>query len=165
MKKRVPSWIYPVLWVLFIFITSSSVVTQKQVATAISGTTGISQAAAFDAWKAIWWILVKGWHAAEFGILYALLRAALTRNPNRIKLASGIALTYALFDELHQVSVKSRGGQFSDVCIDAVGIALTYYLLDYPGKSKWKTALVVALAIVVINLLAIHPFGSFEGLF
>jgi VanZ family protein len=59
-------------------------------------------------------------HAAEFGILAALLVRALRRPGWAIAL--GVA--YAISDEVHQSFVEGRQGTVLDVGIDSVGIVV-----------------------------------------
>ena len=66
-------------------------------------------------------------HAAEYGVLGALLARATGR--------SGVALAlgtlYAVSDEIHQTFVSGRAGSPLDVAIDAIGVAC--------GIAVWQT--------------------------
>lgn len=152
------------LWISFIFLTSSSVITQQQLADGVASATGLGSSNVLQAWQLVWWIVVKGWHAVEFGVLYLLLRQT-KWSPWTIVFLS---ISYAFFDELHQAFVRSRGGRLSDVCIDMIGIAVAWYLLD--GKDVVRVSrlgrwLVCAAVIGAIYWLAMTPFGSLESLF
>ena len=71
-------------------------------------------------WRRLWWLPVKGWHATEFAILYALLRrAGLSKAESLALVAVGAGL-----DEFHQTFVKGRTGTPRDVLID-IGGAVT----------------------------------------
>jgi hypothetical protein len=77
-------------------------------------------------WGACWFLVVKGWHAAEFAILFLLVRAALGRftrlGPQR-RLGGTLAfcVLFAMSDEYHQTFVPGRGGNWTDVVIDCLG--------------------------------------------
>ncbi len=66
-------------------------------------------------------------HGLEFMLLGFLLMMAWARHPvrfsGRIILSFGIALLYALLDELHQQTVLTRGPSLLDAGIDALGAA------------------------------------------
>lgn len=64
-------------------------------------------------------VLRKLAHAAEFGILGALLQRALRREPLAILLGSA----YAATDEVHQAFVAGRHGSPVDWLIDTAGVA------------------------------------------
>jgi len=68
-------------------------------------------------WGKAWWLPVKGWHATEFAILYALLRqSGRSKEAALLLVAAGAAL-----DEYHQTFVKGRTGTPRDVLIDVSG--------------------------------------------
>ena len=85
---------------------------------------------------------------AEYAILAVLCWRAI-RQPQRhvprpwqwpeAGLALAIVLFYAASDELHQVFVPSRTGQFSDVVVDVSGGAIGLVLLWLMGKKfkRW----------------------------
>ena len=80
-------------------------------------------------WGYAWFTVVKGWHAAEFAILFTLIHALLKRrDPSRprrnLLTASALALLFAISDEYHQTHVPGRGGNGRDVAIDGLGIGL-----------------------------------------
>jgi NAD-dependent oxidoreductase involved in siderophore biosynthesis len=58
-------------------------------------------------------------HVTEYAIFAFLVRRALAAPA-----AFGLAVAYAMSDELHQSFVRGREGRPRDVAIDAVGIAL-----------------------------------------
>ena len=65
-------------------------------------------------------------HAGTFGLLFVLwLRAFDWRAP---RWAAGIAFLYAVSDEFHQHFIRDRVGSPIDVAIDAIGIALAWWL-------------------------------------
>jgi len=155
-------WLAVVAWVALIFLTSSSVVTTKQLARAVSTVTP-TPASEFEAfWRAIWWIPVKGWHVTEFALLFTFVYWASRRKP----LAAVISLGYAFFDEFHQVFVASRGGRLSDVLIDALGIFLAWQMVANFERPKhqraalWKWLIGLAVGGAAVYLLAHFPFGD-----
>jgi VanZ like family len=77
-------------------------------------------------WGSSWFAIVKGWHAAEFAILFTLARALLDRvagvsSGRALALALAFCLLYAISDEYHQTFVPGRGGTWVDVAIDTLG--------------------------------------------
>ena len=76
----------------------------------------------------------KAGHVSEYAVLCALSWRALTiqdsvTNPERgfrrcAMIAWGIAVAFAVTDELHQSRVPSREGQVRDVAVDALGATL-----------------------------------------
>ena len=78
-------------------------------------------------WGSSWFIIVKGWHAAEFAILCGLCSVLLNRI-ERLTARGAIGISvlfcvvFALADEYHQTFVPGRGGTWTDVSIDGIGI-------------------------------------------
>jgi VanZ family protein len=70
-------------------------------------------------------LLKKGAHSGEYLVLAFLLARALTTHPARRTATSavGIAVAYAITDELHQAFVPGRMPSPVDVGIDALGAA------------------------------------------
>jgi hypothetical protein len=80
-------------------------------------------------WGASWFVIVKGWHAAEFAILCGLGAAVLDRAarwPYRraLGISAAFCVVFALADEYHQTFVPGRGGTWTDVGFDCIGIIL-----------------------------------------
>lgn len=80
-------------------------------------------------WGLSWFAIVKGWHAAEYALLFALVRSALDRvatgHPRRnMILALAFCILFALSDEYHQTFVPGRNGTWTDVGIDSLGAGL-----------------------------------------
>ena len=63
-------------------------------------------------------VLRKLAHAAEFGVLGALLFRALRREPLAIRLGSA----YAVTDEVHHAFVSGRQGSPLDWLVDTIGV-------------------------------------------
>jgi len=79
-------------------------------------------------------VLRKGAHMSEYAILAVLLWRALGSEWP----ALGLAIAYAVSDEIHQLFVRGRQGSPLDVAIDTVGILLGLTLLRlvrYRGRS------------------------------
>lgn len=108
----------PFLWYGFIFASSCKSVNGKGVERAIQSRFAGSEGERLRSiWKKGWWLPVKGWHATEFAILYALLRRAGWDKGSALVLVSlGAAL-----DEYHQTFVPGRTGTPRDVLIDVGG--------------------------------------------
>nr|WP_303652818.1 VanZ family protein [Paludisphaera mucosa] len=80
-------------------------------------------------WGLGWFAVVKGWHAAEFAILFLLAKATLDalrcqRSSRRIPIALAFCVLFAISDEYHQTFVPGRGGTWTDVAIDVSGATL-----------------------------------------
>jgi hypothetical protein len=91
-------------------------------------------------WRYSWFAIVKGWHAVEFALLFSfiwLLLGRLSRlKPRRnITLAAALCALFAISDEYHQTFVPGRGGTWTDVAIDCVGIGLVA-LLAWVREAK-----------------------------
>jgi hypothetical protein len=92
-----------------------------------------------DFWDYSWFAIVKGWHAAEFAVLFLLVHALLERYDRRARLrnlvlAATLGLLFAISDEYHQTFVPGRGGTWSDVAIDSLGIVLVASLAWLRGS-------------------------------
>lgn len=168
-KKAIWLWLLPLLWAASIFATSSSVVTIPQLSAFVSKVSGgtISIEGFTTFWLAIWWFVVKGWHAAEFAILTIVLLRFLSKRP---ALAVGLAALGALLDEMHQVFVPGRGGRLSDVAIDCLGILAVVTIRRWKstpptvGKISPRLAktFFIALWVLCLYLLSMFPFGTMK---
>ncbi len=156
------SLLLAVLWAASIFATSSGVVTVGQLAHTVSTAAGghISESGFRHFWGLGWWIFVKGWHAAEFGILFLLIRGLV---PNKPWIAAVLAGAFAISDEFHQLFVHSRGCRVSDVCIDWLGIAAAWAFasgwMRATARRPWMLAAVSVAWISLVFLLSVYPFG------
>ena len=154
-----------IVWIGLIWATSGTVVTRNQLATAVTSVLPITRADFLGFWNEAWWIFVKGWHATEFGLLFAFLSTVLTktklRHPN--PLAFAIAVTCAFVDEFHQTFIPARGGRLSDVMIDAIGIILVCLLVTTTKdqKTTLRRTFIAIAAVGFIEFLSLHPFGTF----
>lgn len=80
--------------------------------------------------------LKESLHLIEFGILYWLFIFQLARNGRLSKKASvvvaWVAILYGLTDEIHQAFVPSRSATVIDFIKDAIGVAVSYWIM-----KKW----------------------------
>jgi VanZ family protein len=119
-------------WAAFIFATSSTVITPLAFFTWFHENVFQDEAAFRQFrlfWGASWFIVVKGWHVLEFAVLTLLCAWAIDaltgdRSVGNLIIGAVLCLVYAATDEWHQAFVPERGGVFSDVLIDAVGVGL-----------------------------------------
>lgn len=148
-SKKLVLWIATVLWMTLIFLLSSQEATQSDglslglvgaIFKFISKFDGIPAIYSVDTKYLMYVASVMNFivrKTAHF-MLYAIL-AVLVYNlascyiPKRIKailISSLICLIYAVSDEIHQLFVPGRAGQFRDVVIDFSGV-LTALLLTF----------------------------------
>lgn len=84
---------------------------------------------------AIEWIVRKTAHVTEYAILAAAVWFALyfwTNNKSVLYFSTVVfCIFYAVTDEIHQLFVKGRSGQFEDVLIDAVGVIIVTGVFIY----------------------------------
>jgi len=86
-------------------------------------------------------VLKKGSHVAEYGILAFLLWRALSKGKGArasTPCTSAFVLTvlYALSDEYHQTFVPGRNGHIGDVGVDALGAMLALLLIRRFGRRE-----------------------------
>lgn len=79
-------------------------------------------------------------HMTEYGILAAAVWFALcfwTNNKSVLYFSTVVfCVFYAATDEIHQLFVKGRSGQFEDVLIDAVGVVIATGLIYLLKKRR-----------------------------
>ena len=64
-------------------------------------------------------------HFSAYTLLGILISLAMVQHIKKFSLISyGIGTLYAISDEMHQLYVPGRSGQFSDVLLDSAGVAL-----------------------------------------
>ena len=117
-----------VLWIALIFGTSCTVIHFAEFVRFIHGLGGGVRFNAWFAnfWLVSWFVIVKGWHATEHGILTCLSVAVLRRVTQwnlRQCVVAALAFTvlFAISDEWHQTFVPGRDGCVRDVFIDSAG--------------------------------------------
>jgi len=83
-------------------------------------------------------------HMMEYSLLAVLAWRAVRQPQKKVRrpwrrdeagLALAIVLLYAASDELHQVFIPGRTGQFSDVIVDVIGGSIGLTLLWLAGKK------------------------------
>ena len=130
LPARWPWLIAAVLWCGFIVATSSTVILAPDffawVATHVVTNEALFRKFA-TFWGYSWFAIVKGWHAAEFAILFTVLLMALDRLTGSVRrrnvaIVVAFSLVFAVLDEYHQRFVPGRGGTWTDVGIDALGV-------------------------------------------
>jgi hypothetical protein len=92
-------------------------------------------------WGYSWFAIVKGWHAAEFAILFLLVfwifdRLRPEASRRNLAVAAILAALFAMSDEYHQTFVPGRGGTWKDVGIDCLGIGLAGALV-WLRRTQW----------------------------
>lgn len=166
MKKALERFWPLLLLILAIFVSSSTVITSRQwVMTLASWWPGGLTEAQFAAfWHQWWWLFVKGWHAAEFGMLFVICRHCLKPKPDWW--SAILAGLLAAGDEIHQLWVPQRGGLVSDWCIDCLGILLAWRVAARFGQLRkagtraalWLEALWLPAMLPVLWWLGVHGF-------
>ncbi len=75
----------------------------------------------------------KSMHVAEYAVFTVLLYFALQA---RLTWVAGVAVGFAILDEIHQAFVPGRGASAMDVLIDSLGVVLAMQLLQrfYPQQ-------------------------------
>lgn len=121
-----------VLWALFIFATSSLVISPQELFGWVNQNVAGSEAVFWRFqvfWVFSWFVIVKGWHAVEFALLFVLCLEVMNRFRGRyatgnILYSISICVAYAVSDELHQAYVPGRDGTIGDVMIDGIGVLI-----------------------------------------
>jgi VanZ family protein len=121
-----------IAWCAFIAATSSTVILPHDFFAWVARNL-LTEEAAYRRfvvfWAYSWFVVVKGWHAIEFAVLFVLcltvidrLRRSYTRS--NVLLSLAICVFFAITDEYHQTFVPRRGGTWTDVAIDSAGAVL-----------------------------------------
>lgn len=130
--RRVVKWApaMAAVWAGFIFFLSCFDIHRSAFIGFVDGL--IPSEALRHAWVSLWSaagiFVVKGFHVAEFAVLFTLLNHGVRQTAGvssrvRIALCAGCCLLYAASDEWHQTFVPGRHGSIVDVAIDGIGIA------------------------------------------
>ncbi len=117
-------------WIALIFGTSCTVVRPTEFFDYLNRWVFHSDAilAEFElVWGAVWLLVVKGWHFAEFAILQILATRTLDwwlakRTQGNVLLAALGCVAFAASDEWHQTFVPDRYGTAWDVFVDSLGV-------------------------------------------
>lgn len=127
MSETKSRWLPAAVWMLILFASSSTVVFRNSfVGSLASVAAPVASRASVDGfWERYWWLFVKGWHVTEFFVLTLLLVRA-TRSWGA---SAALAFGFAISDEFHQTFVAHRGGRWTDVAIDTIGILLAWSVI------------------------------------
>jgi VanZ family protein len=129
MFKIIKFWVFPVVWMGFIYFLSSFHKLQ------------VSQVGWED------FVTRKIAHMTEYCVLYVLLFRAFKNYYNfsfrkLIFYSLLITFLYAISDEYHQTFVTGRTGKFTDIFIDLLGGTLGFFVLKLvPPNLKNKFSL------------------------
>jgi VanZ like family len=154
-------WFLVALWMAVIFVTSCTVISRPAFVHSIAAV--LPGAETRDLWGRFWdscgLLVVKGYHTAEFAVLFLLVRSVLRERLPRRAIAVGIAISvlFAASDEWHQTFVRGRGGTLSDVAIDTVGVLLAATLVS--RRSTQVCLIVSTLAISWLGMMIVHEGG------
>ncbi|MFM9873453.1 MAG: VanZ family protein [Fimbriimonadaceae bacterium] len=122
-----------------IYLTSTTLITQRQLARFVASVMpGVTEDGFFEWWQTWWWVFVKGFHVTEFFVLTLVAGFALRRFGVKRWLLYGAltAVVYAISDEWHQTFVTGRGGRATDVLIDCIGVSLAVLVLRWRLKES-----------------------------
>ena len=134
MKKRI-SILLVIIWMLFIFIMSSSNSTQSDnqsgfIVNIISNILNIENTDTLN------FIIRKTAHFTEYFILGLLTHNMIHNYNKKTYISIIICILYAISDELHQLITPGRSCQILDILIDSSGSILGIYLLFIYFKIK-----------------------------
>jgi VanZ family protein len=92
----------------------------------MSGFDSLSEASRVEMVESLQFVVRKCAHAFSYATLGGLLMGFMLTYDfkkiiNGVAIAFGVALLYAVSDEVHQLFVQGRSGQVSDVVLDSVG--------------------------------------------
>ncbi len=94
--------------------------------------------------EGLWDIIFKKLaHFSEYAVLALLLRRALAHStawlPEKVNLwACGLAILYAVSDEIHQFLVPLRNAEVYDVMIDSFGAFCAIFVFNYWKKRSYS---------------------------
>ena len=124
--------LFAALWMTIIFATSSTVVFRPTFMNAVGR--ALPGQVVPGLWGQFWHscglFVVKGYHVAEFVLLYLLVERATARLDRRRATIIAVAscLCFAISDEWHQTFIPGRGGTWTDVAIDMSGVILVAWV-------------------------------------
>ncbi len=131
-------------WCTLIFATSSTVILPRDLFAWLAKHVFNDESAVRSFvvfWRYAWFVVVKGWHATEFAILFMLIYTLLksfkpTAISRNVGFASALCLLFAMSDEYHQTFVPGRNGAWLDVVIDSLGVGLACALVLSRGTKE-----------------------------
>ena len=119
------------VWMVAIFVFSSSLMSAENTATYLFGDPPSVLVANF--------VIRKFAHIAEYAILTYLWFRSLWTKPGRfvpcVWWSMLLSILYAMSDEWHQTFVPSREGIWTDVVWDAIGVAMMGQVLWYAKRT------------------------------
>lgn len=134
MYKKFKYFIPAIIWMIFIFIMSHTVGTvSSQQSSFIADI--ITQYLKID-YSLLTFIIRKTAHMSEYAVLLLLLHFGITKiytHKYSLLISLFVTFIYACSDEIHQLFIPGRSGQFTDVLIDTSG-ALIMLLIIYSYK-------------------------------
>ena len=141
MKRKVVSWLLVMVWMSLIFYLSAQVAEESsnlsegitdRIVEAIDRLVGVDLGLNFDVANHI---IRKNAHFFIYLVLGVLVLNALIssglKGSRAMVFALMISIVYAISDEVHQLFVPGRGGQFKDVVIDSSGSALGIFIFNW----------------------------------
>ena len=141
MKRKVVSWLLVMVWMSLIFYLSAQVAEESsnlsegitdRIVETIDRLHGVDLGLNFDAANHI---IRKNAHFFIYLVLGVLVLNALIssglKGSRAMFFALMISIVYAVSDEVHQLFVPGRGGQFKDVVIDSCGAALGIFIFNW----------------------------------
>jgi hypothetical protein len=158
-------WLLAALWMSVIFATSCTVVFRPAFVGAVGRV--LPGRTLQGLWTGFWYscglIVVKGYHAAEFALLFLLVRMALHRlGARRATIIAVVScLCYAISDEWHQTFVPGRGGSWTDVVFDMGGVSLTVMLSSQAIRGRAYQGLLIlsTLGLSWLGMQIVHEAG------
>lgn len=144
--KKYMSWIPAILWMGVIFYLSSQTglvsgrLSGGILMRFLEGLKGFLPGVMERSFDVDWWHVVirKNAHLMAYLILGVLVTLPMLRaNKKQAFLwAFIICVVFAISDEVHQLFVPGRSGQFKDVCIDSFGAMIGVGLIRFSNRNR-----------------------------
>ncbi len=139
-NKIIFSWVLVVLWYLVIWYFSSANGDSSQAMSSgvIEWLDSILPVSINDT-DNIQFIVRKAAHMTEYAILFTLVfHACKVTFPTIYYPSFALTLGLACIDEFHQLYVVGREGQYTDVAIDMIGVAIAALIIYLIRRQKAK---------------------------
>ncbi len=136
--KKIVKWLFVILWMILLFLFSSE---SGMESTKTSQFFVTKAESILLHWfpnislDIIVFLIRKAAHFFLYMILGILVSNA-TYDKKGKQISFMICLLYACTDELHQLFVDGRSGEFKDVCLDFVGSSIGIYLYYWFHRKK-----------------------------